>query len=183
MRMVEGGDHDLWVRLLTALKNCNFCDRKASGADLSREFQFSRGRRRWVSKFKLVVRGADPGGGFQISTFVPSPGSQFKEFSMKNIQVIDGADNCVYDVFQVTEAEFDLIFAAGTDIAFIDDVYERSGRAAVDAACAAIWRRRIPKKDAQGIHGLLFYELAEKKVYYPTRRDEEAINPNGARLR
>lgn len=34
-----------------------------------------------------------------------------------------------------------------------------------------------------GIHGLLFYELSEKKPYYPTRRDEEAINPNGSRLR
>lgn len=102
---------------------------------------------------------------------------------MKNIQIIDGAENCAYDVFQAAEAEFDLIFAPGTDIAFIDEVYERSDRAALDAACAAIWRRRVPKKDAQGIHGPLFYELAEKKVYYPTRRDEEAINPNGSRLR
>jgi hypothetical protein len=34
-----------------------------------------------------------------------------------------------------------------------------------------------------GIHGLLFYELEGKKQYYPTRRDEEAENPGGSKLR
>ena len=29
---------------------------------------------------------------------------------MKNILVIDGAENCAYSVFQATEAEFRLIF-------------------------------------------------------------------------
>jgi hypothetical protein len=41
----------------------------------------------------------------------------------------------------------------------------------------------VVKKDAMGIHGALFYELAEKYAYYPTRRDEEAVNPDGSRLR
>ena len=44
---------------------------------------------------------------------------------MKNIQIIDGADNCVYDIFACTEEEFALIFPAGTDIAFIDEIYAR----------------------------------------------------------
>jgi hypothetical protein len=34
-----------------------------------------------------------------------------------------------------------------------------------------------------GIHGVLFYELLKKRQYYPTLRDEEAINPDGSRLR
>ena len=34
-----------------------------------------------------------------------------------------------------------------------------------------------------GIHGLLFYELDNKMQYYPTRKDEEAINPDGTLLR
>lgn len=102
---------------------------------------------------------------------------------MKNIQVIDGADNCVYDIFQATEAEFAAIFQDGTDIAFIDDVYEHGNIAELDVAFSAIWKRRIPKSTAMGIHGLLFYELPNKKVYYPTRRDEEARNPNGSNLR
>ena len=44
---------------------------------------------------------------------------------MKNIQVIDGADNTVYDVFSATDEEFAVIFPSGTDIAFIEEVFER----------------------------------------------------------
>ncbi len=34
---------------------------------------------------------------------------------MKNIQVIDGATNCVYDVFSSSEAEFRLLFPEGSE--------------------------------------------------------------------
>lgn len=102
---------------------------------------------------------------------------------MKNIQVIDGARNCVYDIFAATEEEFVLIFPAGQDVAFIDEVLEREDSKALDAAFKKIWQRRVPKREANGIHGVLFYELEEKKIYYPTRKDEEAVNPNGSRLR
>lgn len=102
---------------------------------------------------------------------------------MKNIQIIDGATNCVYDIFQATDEEFALIFPAGQDIAFIDEVYTRANEKQLDAAFTSIWARRIPKIQAHGIHGTLFYQLESKKSFYPTRRDEEAINPNGSRLR
>ena len=102
---------------------------------------------------------------------------------MRNIQVIDAAVNAVYDVFAATDEEFALIFPEGHDIAFIDEVLNRRPRAALDEAFARIWKRRIPKAKVAGIHGLLFYDLAQKKPYYPTRRDEEAVNPDGSRLR
>jgi hypothetical protein len=102
---------------------------------------------------------------------------------MKNIQVIDGALNAVYDVFSATDEEFALIFPPGQDVAFIDEVMARGPRADLDKAFERIWQRRIPKAKAIGIHGLLFYELEHKKKYYPTRRDEEATNPDGSRLR
>ncbi len=102
---------------------------------------------------------------------------------MKNIQIIDGARNCVYDIFMATEEEFVLIFPDGTDIAFIEDVYARSNTQALEVAFNNIWQRRIKKCDVQGIHGIIFYELAEKKAYYPTLKDEEAINPDGSKLR
>jgi hypothetical protein len=102
---------------------------------------------------------------------------------MKNIQIIDGAQNCVYDVFAATDDEFSLIFPNGTDIAFIEEVYAKGDEQALDAAFNNIWKRRVRKRDAQGIHGLLFYELPDKMVYYPTRKDEEAINPDGSKLR
>ena len=102
---------------------------------------------------------------------------------MKNIQVIDGAENSVYDVFGATEEEFALIFPGGQDIAFIDEVMARGPKQTLDETFARIWARRIPKREVVGIHGVLFYELEHKKQYYPTRKDEEAVNPNGSPLR
>jgi hypothetical protein len=102
---------------------------------------------------------------------------------MKNIQIIDGARNSVYDIFSASDEEFALIFPDGTDVAFIDEIYANGDRQLLDAAFNNIWQRRVKKADAQGIHGIIFYELEEKKPYYPTRRDEEAINPDGSSLR
>lgn len=102
---------------------------------------------------------------------------------MKNIQVIDGAQNCVYDIFAATEEEFSLIFPVGQDVAFIEEVMSRGPEAQINEAFTRIWKRRIPKRDAMGIHGLLFYELDHKMQYYPTRIDEEAVNPGGSLLR
>lgn len=102
---------------------------------------------------------------------------------MKNIQVIDGADNAVYDIFAATDDEFAMIFLAGQDVAFIDEVMARASRRELDHAFAAIWQRRVAKVEVNGIHGVLFYEMDHKKRYYPTRRDEDAINPDGTRLR
>ncbi|MDB5840067.1 MAG: hypothetical protein JWQ23_2019 [Herminiimonas sp.] len=102
---------------------------------------------------------------------------------MKNIQIIDGARNSVYDIFAATEDEFALIFPGETDIAFIDEVYAREDEKILDAAFNRIWLRPIQKSQAQGIHGILFYELENKKIYYPGRRDQDAVNPDGSRLR
>jgi hypothetical protein len=102
---------------------------------------------------------------------------------MKNIQVIDGAESCVYDIFSATDAEFALIFGEGQDIAFIDEVITRGPEKELHEVLDRIWSRRMQKKDAMGINGLLFYENEVKKQYYPTRKDEEAVNPDGSRLR
>ena len=102
---------------------------------------------------------------------------------MKNIQIIDGAQNCAYDIFSATDEEFALVFPSGTDVAFIDEVYGSGDTQLLDAAFKNIWQRRVKKSDAQGIHGIIFYELDVKKMYYPTRRDEEACNPDGSHLR
>jgi hypothetical protein len=104
--------------------------------------------------------------------------------NLKNIQVVDSAQNSVYDIFAATDEEFSLIFPDGQDVAFIDEVVAGArDRVRLDEAFANLWMRRIKKCDAMGIHGLLFYELEMKKQYYPTRRDEEAVNPDGTPLR
>lgn len=102
---------------------------------------------------------------------------------MKNIQVIDGAENSVYDVFAATDDEYALIFQAGQDIAFIDEVCGRSKLDELDVAFRNLFARRVPKRAVMGIHGVLFYEMEHKKAYYPTRRDEDAVNPDGSPLR
>lgn len=102
---------------------------------------------------------------------------------MRNILVIDGAENCVYDIFSATDDEFSLIFPNDTDVAFIDEVYSKNSSQELDSVFVKIWQRRCKKADVQGIHGTLFYELEFKKPYYPTRKDEEAIALNGATLR
>lgn len=50
---------------------------------------------------------------------------------MKNIQVIDGAANCTYDIFAATDEQFEMIFANGANVEFIEDVVERLGADAV----------------------------------------------------
>ena len=102
---------------------------------------------------------------------------------MKNIQVIDGAQNCVYDIFAATDEEFSVIFPPDQNVAFIDEVSARVPPEALQDVLAKLWTRRLRKVDAVGIHGILFYQLEHKKVFYPSRRDEEATNPDGSRLR
>jgi hypothetical protein len=99
---------------------------------------------------------------------------------MKNIQVIDGALNCVYDVFAAADDDHALIFANGTDVAFAEDLARRSDVDRVTAALERLWTCRIQKAQAMGIHGIQFYELAEKRQYYPSLKDEEAVNPDGS---
>jgi hypothetical protein len=102
---------------------------------------------------------------------------------MKNIQVIDGARNSTFDIFQASDDEFATIFPPGEDVAFIEEVYARGDRGRLDPVFGRIWTCRIPKEKAVGIHGTLFVGMEDRKVYYPTRRDEEAVNPDGSRLR
>jgi hypothetical protein len=102
---------------------------------------------------------------------------------VKNIQVIDDALNCVYDIFSATDDEFELIFPAGTDIAFIDEVLKRRDDKIIHDVFEKIWTRPVTKKEVHGIHGILFYGHENKKLFYPTRRDEEARNPDGTPLR
>jgi hypothetical protein len=99
--------------------------------------------------------------------------------AMKNIQVIDGAGNCTYSLFAATDEEFGEIFPNGADIEFAEDFFDRVGDEAGTTITSAIWKRPIEKKVALGIHGTLFYQLLQKKRYYPTRKESEMI-PLGA---
>jgi len=95
---------------------------------------------------------------------------------MKNIQIIDAALNCTYDVFAASEEDFRLIFPGpGQDIEFIDDFIERAGEDVADEVCGRLWKNRVEKQDVAGIHGTLFFELDHKKKFYPTKKASEMV--------
>ena len=96
---------------------------------------------------------------------------------MKNIQVIDGAANCTFSIFQATEEEFALLFPeSGQDIQYAEDLPLLAKHDEVDAALERVWQRPIRKQDALGIHGTLFYELERYKTLYREKR-ESAVDP------
>ena len=100
---------------------------------------------------------------------------------MKNVQVIDGADNCTYSIYAFTNEEFLTIFSApGQDVEFIEDALERLGIEALDATLEKVWARPVRKPDVVGVHGTLFYELARKKRFYPSKSERDVAGPPNA---
>ncbi len=90
---------------------------------------------------------------------------------MKNIQVIDGAVNADYNIYEATDEAFALIFPNDADIEFIEDFIERVGEDVAGATLAPMWSRRLEKRSINGIHGTLFYELVQhKRKYYPNKK-------------
>jgi hypothetical protein len=96
---------------------------------------------------------------------------------MKNIQVIEPAANCKYEIYSATDEEFDLIFPNGADIEFIEDCVRRLGNKKLSGVMELIWARPVKKVDVIGIHGTLFYQLRKlKKAYYPNKRFSDDPN-------
>jgi hypothetical protein len=96
---------------------------------------------------------------------------------MKNIQIIDGASNCTFSIFQATEEEFGRLFPeAGQEIQFSDELANLTEQGEVSAALKRIWERPIRKRDVRGIHGTLFYNLDHYKRLYRVKR-EDGVDP------
>lgn len=91
---------------------------------------------------------------------------------MKNIQVIDGATNATFSVFQATTEEFAAIFPGGQDMELIEDLIERMGDDEAACLLAAIWERPILKREVQGIHGTLFYDNGPTRRGIPSSKRE-----------
>ncbi len=93
---------------------------------------------------------------------------------MKNIQVIDGADNCTYDIFAVSDKDFKLIFPGDRDIEFVKDFVKRVGGEKSHKILSKAWKNWVNKKEVNGIHGTLFFELDKtKKKFYPNRKETD----------
>lgn len=90
---------------------------------------------------------------------------------MKNVQVINGALNCTFSVFQATDEEFALLFPEPRqDIQYVEDLARLAGQSEINSALRRIWERPIRKSEAHGIHGTLFYQLERYKKWYRKAR-------------
>jgi hypothetical protein len=97
---------------------------------------------------------------------------------MKNVQIIDDADNATFSIFQASDSEFDAIFPAGRDIEFVEDLFARLGEKRAREAVEPMWDRPILKRDALGVHGILFYGWADKRRHYPSTKREVDTDPS-----
>ena len=96
---------------------------------------------------------------------------------MKNIQVIDDALNCLYEIYEATDDDFEMIFPNNQDIEFADDFVERVGEARASEVLDRLWSARRAKESINGIHGTLFYgEMnARRRIFFPTKKEAEMV--------
>jgi hypothetical protein len=98
--------------------------------------------------------------------------------TMKNILVIDGAENCCYSVCLMDDQDFRVVFPGREqDIEFIEDLVRRVGKKRAGDIVLRSTVRRIPKRDAIGIHGTLFFGLRNRRKHFPNRRESDIEQP------
>jgi hypothetical protein len=94
--------------------------------------------------------------------------------AMKNIQVIDGALNCTFSIFEATDEEFAVFFPEpGQDVQYAEDL---PPRVAEMLGAHPMWERPIRKRDAHGIHGTFFFGLERYKSVFRGKR-EDGVDP------
>ena len=92
---------------------------------------------------------------------------------MPNVQIIDGAGNATFAIFEATDEQFSAIFPReGQDLEIIEAVIRRLGQKKTNELLLPMWQRPILKKDAQGVHGTLFYSYYEKRHHLPKSKRE-----------
>jgi hypothetical protein len=106
---------------------------------------------------------------------------------LNNVQIIDGADNATFSIFQASNEEFALLFPNGQDMEFAEDVVDRIGEIPANKIFDAMWERPILKRDADGIHGTIYFNYASKRQAVPASKrevdfDDRSINEAQRRL-
>lgn len=92
----------------------------------------------------------------------------------KNIQIIDGAINCTYDIYSISDADFQLLFPAdGQDIEFAEDLDSRLSEGTWKELSERLWLNRLDKKNVHGIHGTIFYGMEFKREFYPNKKESD----------
>jgi hypothetical protein len=97
---------------------------------------------------------------------------------MKNMQVIEPAENCGFSVYAVEESDFHQIFPNPVqDVEFVEDIAQRLGESSAGALIIRATSVRRTKTEIQGIHGTLFFGYEKRKKWFPTKRDVDLDQP------
>jgi hypothetical protein len=101
---------------------------------------------------------------------------------VKNIQIIGGAVNATFSIFQATDEEFKQIFPRKEqDLEIVEDYVGRAGETEATRTLTKIWERPIHKREVHGIHGTLYYNYRENAEYLPkSKREIDRSNLNEA---
>jgi hypothetical protein len=92
---------------------------------------------------------------------------------MKNIQIIDGSINSIFEVFEVDEGQFNMLFPNNNNIAFIDDFPELDDDINF---WNSLYNRRIDKISVNGIHGTLHLTGSYvEKEEFPNRKESDVF--------
>jgi hypothetical protein len=98
---------------------------------------------------------------------------------MKNVQVIDGADNATFSIFRATDEEFAYLFPGpGQDIELIEDFFGRHHEDNAAKILSGLWLHPIHKSKAVGIDGTLYVDYADKRHHLPASKREIDRDPS-----
>lgn len=90
---------------------------------------------------------------------------------MKNIQVIDGAINSTFDIFEIDDEKFSVLFPNNTDLSFLEDYPDLMNDRYF---WSLIFSRKVDKKEVTGIHGTLHLTGSDTdKDEFPNRKESD----------
>jgi hypothetical protein len=97
--------------------------------------------------------------------------------AMKNIQVVDGGANSLFEVYAVPDEIFSLMFPNGSDVAFLEDVDRVFTEHGNQRLWQDVYANRLEKRSVQGIHGTLHLTGSPcDPRFFPTRRENEVLS-------
>lgn len=93
---------------------------------------------------------------------------------MRNIQIIANVENCTYSKFSISDDDYRIIFPEeGQGIEFNIDLEVRLNKKVLIELNKRILKIPIEKQSVSGIDGTVFYNLDEKRKYYPAKKEKE----------
>lgn len=96
---------------------------------------------------------------------------------MKNVQVVDGGANSLFEIYAVPDEIFNLMFPNGSDVAFLEDVDRVFAQHGNQSLWQDVYATRLEKRSVRGVHGTLHLTGSPcDPHFFPTRREKEVLH-------